>query len=298
MASYGRHQTVFINSVNRLAGGTPGDFRVNFHDGMIRAPPGTSASMALVDAVINRSWYTINETNNTFTILCIQGGSNVFTIPVGFYDVNTFKVALQVLLGIAYTVTYDSRLNKYTYTYLNKMDPFGYRFLFSDNRCAEFMGFGPLVGSTERFDGLTPLVATDPVKLSKESAVVIHCDIPTVIGACIDNFARGTFEESDVIGIIPMIVPPYDNMSFAAATGGGGGGCVFDLAVSDVSSARFYVTDENDRPLDLSFDWTLVLKFVFVNNDDDKMTALLTDLRDYEKLKHLNHHLKNNNIAP
>ena len=295
-SSYGRHQSVFINSANRIPGGTPSDFRVNFNDGMIRAPPGLFASMALVDAVINRSWYNVTAANNTFTVLSIEGSSNVFTNPVGSYDVNSFRVALQALLGIVYDVTYDARLNKYTYTYLNTSDPVGYRFRFSDNRCGELMGFGTLVGITEIFNSFTPLVGTDPVKLSKETAVVIHCDVPTVIGASIDNFSVSTFDESDVIGVIPMTAAPFDNISFAAATCGGGG-CVYDLAVTDVTSMRFYVTDENDRPLDLSFDWTLVLKFTFANHDDDKMTALLRDIRDYEKLKHLDKHLKNNNVA-
>lgn len=283
-----RTKLVVINSVNRSLG-TPSDFTVAFRDGCILAAAGETVGMEVVDACINRSWYTVSSSNNTFSLLLSGVGTTLITIPVGFYDVYSLRSTLQTLLGANWSVTYSAITNCYTYTYTQSTNYNVYALIFSGNRCSELMGFGVFTGTAGILSYGLPLVSLIPIKINKENSVLVHCDVSKTPCATLDNCSTTVFAESDIILKICNSCAPFDNMVYQCA----GESFRHDLAVQSLASMRFYVTDENNTPLPLNFDWTLTLKFIFSKGDEDRLLGLTSEIKDYLNLIVLNNHMKN-----
>jgi hypothetical protein len=79
------------------------------------------AAVKILEATIPFTYYVINSTNNTFTLLESAGlGGGTVTIPVGNYTSSEFpailKTALEVVGDLTYTVTYDNPSMKLTIT--------------------------------------------------------------------------------------------------------------------------------------------------------------------------------------
>jgi hypothetical protein len=67
MTSVFRSELIYITSANRISGNTH-DFNLNLDDTMVKAEKNQKIKVIAVDASINRSWYTIDTTNNFFTL--------------------------------------------------------------------------------------------------------------------------------------------------------------------------------------------------------------------------------------
>jgi hypothetical protein len=176
---------------------------------MVKAEKNQKIKVIAVDASINRSWYTVDSTNNTFQVFS-NGVTVTYTIPIGYYDVNTLKAQLNVLL-VGWTVTYLSLTNKYMFTSLNNGHV--YEFLFA-NRCCELLGF--LITDTPMLNFSTPLTSYLPVKLNRENSIFIHTDLPTLKYAYIDNMQNSQFFESNILLKIPIQAAPFDNRVFVS----------------------------------------------------------------------------------
>lgn len=282
-----RSKLIIINSTNRVLG-TPSDFTVTFHDGCIHAAKNETLNMVVIDACINRSWYTVSTSNNSFVLLNQLGVSVTYYIPVGFYDVNSLKGVLIGMLGTDWSITYNPIINCYTYAYNNISTMNVYSFVFSSNRCGELMGFGPYAGTNGPMSYAASLQSPFPIKINKENSVLIHCDVPKAPCATLDNCSSRIFAESDVILKICNSCAPYDNMTYQSQ---GNDTFSSDLAVSDITSLRFYITDENNSPLLVNFDWTITLKIIFFKGDEEELLKVASQMRDYLNLIVLDKHM-------
>lgn len=289
-----RSQLLLINSTHR-ATGTPSDFTITFHDGCIRAKPGHTLSMIVIDACMCRSWYTVSASNNTFTLTALTDTSStqtLITIPVGYYDVYSMRTTLLGLLNSAsvsasWAITYNPISNCYTYFYNQGPATNAFTFTFT-GRCSELMGFGTLVGATAYVTYLSPLLSTAPVKLNKENAVMIHCDVAKRPCSTLDNINTTVFSESDIILKICNSCAPFDNMTYQSQ---GNDNFNFDLAVTSITALHIYVTDENNTPLQLNFDWTMTLKLVEWTGYDNRLLEAVKEIKDYLNLIVLDKHM-------
>ena len=128
-----------------------------------------------------------------------------------------------------------------------------------------------------------------PVKVNKENSVLVHCDIVKKPCSTLDNINSVVFAESDVILKICNTCAPFDNMVYQSQ----GTDCFsYDLATKDIVAMHIYVTDENNTPLQLVFDWTLTLKMMEYSGDDDRMLTMVRGIRDYLHLIVLDNHMK------
>ena len=107
-------QLIFINSANRLSGSCY-DFLININDGLIKAEENQTINLVVLDVVLNRSWYTVQNSDNTFNIF--NGTSTTtYTIPIGYYSVTTLKSTLSTILPGGWIVSYYSTTNKFILT--------------------------------------------------------------------------------------------------------------------------------------------------------------------------------------
>eukprot|EP00732_Lithocolla_globosa_P000104 Lithocolla_globosa_v1_NODE_19_length_9697_cov_21.310620.p5 type:complete len:270 gc:universal NODE_19_length_9697_cov_21.310620:1082-1891(+) len=123
-------QIVYVDSVNKI---NANDAHTDFSVRLDIDNDQEFDKVSLLDCTIPKSNYTINSTNNTFTVEenSIQ---RTVTIPIGNYSRKSFKNVLQSELGTPasgysnYVVSYDSSSSsgdtgKYTFTVTNPSNP-------------------------------------------------------------------------------------------------------------------------------------------------------------------------------
>ncbi|PNH07793.1 hypothetical protein TSOC_005720 [Tetrabaena socialis] len=119
--------------------------------------------------------------------------------------------------------------------------------------------------------------------MNREGAVVIHCDLPKTKGSVIDNFSSPAFVESNVLVKISIESPPFDNISFKANSTDLHS---FYITAQHVHDLHLWVTDENNRALELPYDWSLTLRIDYFEGPDPlgELQKSVESLKDYVKL--------------
>jgi hypothetical protein len=213
---------------------------------MVKAEKNQKIKVIAVDASINRSWYTIDTTNNSFT-LYTNGTPSSITLPKGYYDVNSLKSQLSLLLT-GWIIVYNTLSNNYTFTPPNNGITYKFTFI---NRCCELLGF--LMTDTPTGVFASPFTPNLPLKLNREFSVFIHTDLPTLKYASIDNMQNTQSFESNILLKIPIQAAPFDNIVFVS-NGNDNYSCF--LSSKQINSLHIWVTDETNRSLILPYDWT------------------------------------------
>jgi hypothetical protein len=242
------------------------------HEGVIVLEP--------VQAVVSRSWYTVDTTNNTFQIF--DGTTiNDYVVTTGWYNLKTFLYALTILLP-SWSIGWDPMKSKYVFTPPN--DGITYKMLFPTWLCS-LLGFN--LGEEFELSFYEPLTSTIPVKMTHESVLMIHCDVPKQKYSAVENLQTADMRESTVLLKVPLTCAPLDNCVWRS---NGNDIISYELSTSNITSIRFWVTDEYNRPLLLPYDWTMTLRFSFFSETSDSktMVSLLSSMRDYARLLILN----------
>ena len=169
----------YIDSRSRLEG-TDSKFSYS-----IPIPKDTDAKfthVAILNAVIPKSYYLVRAGRNTFHII-ENGVTSTVTIPAGNYSRRSFQAVLQAQLNLSssqgwtYAITYpntstEADTGKYTYNVTNNggLQP---SFVFTTN-VFEQLGFNQ--NTTYNFAGDT-LTSANVIKMQQEDALFIHSDI-------------------------------------------------------------------------------------------------------------------------
>ena len=259
--------TVFINSKNRLSG-EMNDFIINFEDNTIVADKDTSIRVNVVGVVMNRSWYSTEEF--TFTVLS-DGNRSKHLISAGNYDVYSFMGKLQEVLT-GWTITYNIQENKYHF-----IAPTTSQLIF-DEGYEHMVGF-PFAGYS--MTG-THIISDIPVVMSKEQAVMIHCSLVKRRMAAIDNMTNENFVESHVICKIPLSGYGYfDDMVYNESSENH---FSYYISTNKIQTMRLYVTDQDGNPLSLTRDFTITIKFNYINHiNQQEELKCMHEIRDFIK---------------
>lgn len=251
----------YINSRNRL-GGDDSDFTYQLD---LRGFSRTPTSVVVLQANIPKSYYMVQDGFNTFTLAEESGGmSAVITIPAGNYTRGTLKTTIASLLNAnspnAYTYSVSTPPTnggddgKYTFTCVGHTLESSIS-VDANSNVYELLGFDP--GSTNSFVGGS-LRSTNVVKLSKEDSIKIKSDI---VGGMADNVLQEVYSFDS---------STFDNIVFTQFANEH-----YEKQIRNTSNStyRFYITDENDIPLDLNgLNWSLSI-CIYVR--DDTSRALL-----------------------
>lgn len=283
---------IYINSKNRTSG-NPWDFYLNFNDNLIKAPKDHYIQLSVQQVSINRSWYSIQTGYNTFNVTDTSGGNQTITIPVGYYNATDLRSTLQALLP-SWTITYDKKINKYSFTRPTN-GIVSYSFVIPSSVIGDLLGFNTT--ETPSFTSIAPtVISSKPIKVNADTSIYIHTNIPRQKLSAIDNI-NPTLSESDVLCSIAIQSAPFDNVVFAHNNGAD---FLYNVLAPSIHQMRIYVTNEQGTPLQLAYDWdmTLSITYIPISDNTNKMTKILNDIKDYIKLGLL-HNLDdrpNNNI--
>jgi hypothetical protein len=264
-----------MNSKQRVSG-SPYDYIVNFNDGLLKAEKGGFMRLTVVEDTINRSWYSIQEGANSFNVVDNFGNVTTITLPIAYYNAIDVRSTLSGLLPSGWSVTYDRKTNKFTFTRGND-STLSYKFVFTNN-LYEVLGFR--LGEEPTFTIANPsVVSTLPIRVNEENAVCIHTNLPQRKFSSIDNHdtVNKNFKESTLLAKIPILAPPFDNIVYQVSTPT----FVYDLTADNISTVRVWVTDENEKPLQLPYDWSMTfqIEYLPLNSQDP-----INDVRDYLRL--------------
>lgn len=278
MSTPQRTSMLYINSANRdIDSVGPGDFRVTFGNSLVQGSGGETLSVEVTDVCMNRSWYTVNSTNDVFMI------NNVaYSLPVGYYTVASLRSSLSVILP-TWIIAYDGRTNKFLYT--APTDTTSYTFSFQ-SQASSLFGFG--INDTPTIAAGATLQSYLPIKVNLESSVLIHCDLQKIRCAALDNTLVSTsisgvsaFRESDILISVGIDVPPFSNILY---TSSGTGIYSADLSQNTINRLRIWVTDELGNPLALQYDYSLALKLVFTSKTENSMDSYVKQLANDVRL--------------
>lgn len=253
-------QLIFINSKNRVRG-DKNDFYININDGLVKTETKDDIlQFSIVDAVISRSWYSIQSNNNTFQVLNITDNiTTTYDIPEGYYNVTTLLSVIKGLLPL-WVITYDKQTNKYVYQPPNNSKQ--YKFIFLEVATSYLFGFDTTEQPLASY--ASPLTSTNPVKVNAETSVIIHSDIPKIKNSCIDNISSTKFFNSDIVCVIPINASPFDNIVYSNQNDN----YTFTLSSKSLNMVRFYLTDEFNRSIQVPFDWTMTIKIEYIKEDN------------------------------
>ena len=274
-------QLLYISSANRSSG-TPGDFVVRVESSLFAAFSDTERSqITCLDATMSRSWYTVDAPRNTFLV---QSGVVPFTVTItpGYYDVYSFKrQVLAAPVMSSWSMTYASSTNKYTLT-----PPAGGTWTLSfPNDCSELLGFP--VGAEISGTSTSPIVSLIPIRMNRESSVLIQTDLAREKNASCDNINDSDFSEGNILLRIPIDAAPFDNLTYHASSS--------DLYTSFItsqrlSSIRIWLTDDRGRPLNPLYDWSMCWRVEYRQGEMsfDDIADRLDTLNDSMRLLILN----------
>lgn len=271
-----RSQLVFISSKQRISG-NPYEFVINFNDSLLRAEKGNFMRLTVQEATINRSWYSIQEGANSFHLVDNFNNVTVITFPVAYYSALDIRSTLQGLMPSGWAINYERKTNKFSFTRGFDSTP-SYKFVFFNN-LSEVLGFRQNEQPTFTQANRT-IISTLPIRVNEENAVVIHTDLPKSKFSTMDNHDTNnrSFKESTILCKIPIQAPPFDNVVYHVQANE----FVYDLTAANISTVRVWVTDENDRVLQLPYDWSMTWKVEHLPMGNGR--DALEDMRDYLKL--------------
>lgn len=270
---------IFINSKNRLQG-TPYDFTINFNNDLIKAPKDCFIQLNVEQVSLNRSWYSIQEGLNTFDITNSNGGYIRITLPPGYYNAADLRVQLQTQLT-GFIISYDKKLNKFSFTALDfSGGVVWWKFTFTVGSISDMFGFNQTEIPTMTLANPT-VVSTKPIKVNADASVVIHTNIPRQKLSALDNFAQQTITESDVLCVVPINAPPFDNIIYNRNNT-----CDFTYTVlaPAIHGLRIYITNEQNTVLKLPYDFNMTLSVQYIPFSPDDAKPVLEDMRDMMRL--------------
>lgn len=270
---------IFITSKNRISG-TPWDFNINFNNELIKAPKGHYIQLSVEQVSINRSWYSIQEGYNTFDFVNNIGGFMRVTLPPGYYNAADLRAQLQSQIGHIFTITYDKKVNKFTFTAYNFSGGVTWwKFGFTIESVAQMFGFN-LTDSPMMTVASPTVVSSKPIKVNEDANILIRTNLPRQRFSGIDNL-KPTFIESDILCSIPILSAPFDNVVFSRNSITN---FTYNILAPTIHGVRIYVTNEDDVFLKMPYDWTMTwsIKYLPYNTDDTK--PILENIRDMMRL--------------
>ena len=268
---------IYITSANRLSG-TPSDFTVSLPNSVLANPWGGRTKVTVVDAILNRCFYSVRSINNAFSVTQTNTGTvTEYQVPLGNYTIQSWQTALTALLA-GWKITHNPTSGLCTFL----PTAVGVYKMTFHGRTASLFGFNQ--GETPTATNVSPIVSAFPLKLNIDSFINIHHSLPKMFNSSVANYRQQDFQENDVLVRLPCNVPPFANITYQNTRDD----YSFYLGNTHVNSLRLYLSSEWYDSLDpFSYDWSLTLRIDYEAIDDPELIniAKLTEMN--EKLQYL-----------
>lgn len=282
---------IFINSKN--IEGSPCDFRILLDDSFLK----TQQEYHRMQITLTRfasfvDWYSINETNNQFTIIRQSQLLNTnITIPTGNYRYSQLASLLSTLYS-GWTVSYDPFKNK-----LN-MD-FGAvsHFLSFTGNSWKALGFASNEDIQTSLAGTKHIIrSTYMLKAGTgDDRIILKLrDVTPASGYNYDNYGSedGKFKTSRILCNIPLNAAPYTLLQYRDD----GDNMSLMVTESVLKRIRFVMTNDEDELMTYITNFHMVVKVdVYdIRDGNEELIPVLKEMSEYSKLNFLSSNLNGN----
>lgn len=250
-----------VNTTHRNSGDI-NDFKINLNHDNFRTEHFTDKiTISPITCVIPRTWYQINQYNDSFTI-SVDNIHHVIQIKNGNYNVLTLLSEIEAKFTILDAkIEYDQIQNKYIFSSIDN-DKI-YELIFTNYSCF-LLGFG--LNDIIEFSFVSSQISTIPINMNIEKSIKIHSNIPFINNSCIDNNNKiNDFIPSTTLLSFPIKVAPFENCIFESNNHEN---IIHTLSHSNLESINFWITDDLNRPLLLTHDWSILLKVTYTSQED------------------------------
>ena len=233
----------FKINTNALDSGRPEDFYVDIKNNLLNEE--TDVSMSLESLTSPLTMYNINQYNNT-----IQGalettttnlGVTSFDISTGNYNITNFTTAFNSVNNLGISAVYDNILQRFTFNNTGS----GYIEL-NPTKKQKFLGLNQNIlhlGTTSIIGDQTPI-------FTGTNSININTDIQ------MESTNNKDFNSTLFKSVYPNVslgnVQSWTNHKFSH----------IKLRQNNIGYQRFWITDENDDPIDLNgANWEMTLLY-------------------------------------
>ena len=222
----------FANQVN----GTTSD--VEFYLPLIEIPSQHYIYLSLQSAFIPYSFYNVDNTNNTLTVL-IDGAVKSFKIPVGNYNAFQLQTTLNTFI-VNFVFLYNIITNKFTISFSTNFT------ISQTSTCLKLLGIQSLFISTNN-----TLTSDGVVNLLNKMCICVHSNLQTVNISTNDDRYDYTIICSIPVNVQPYSLISYTNMSNLKS-------CLYTTSLSYV---KFQLKDQDGNIIDLNgCHWSCVIQ--------------------------------------
>jgi len=111
--------------------------------------------------------------------------------------------------------------------------------------------------------------------MNQDTSLFIRTDIPRQRYSCLDNLNSENFTESDILAAIPVNISPFNTISISDSNQ-----FSFYMSSRVLNVFRLYITDQNSISIPLKWDYTIGLKFEYIENRvPDESLETLEEIR-------------------
>lgn len=293
MASRTRTQLLYLGSKNRQKreATTPSDFELAFDTGCIELHLPGFIRATVLEVTMPRSWFNVTEMNSIFVwrnhtqnfLGLATLGVYPRTLPLEQLQANFNLTQMAENMKRNLPPGWDCKhlpdQGVIEWTVPSDGQVWGISFL-PDKTTHELLGFDVTDKPTayystppDGFDNVdTPPTnkfrSKRPARASSSTSVVVHATLPKARMSVMNNTstqqstqaqsqAQGKLMENDSLVKFPIDKAPFDTLTYTASHADL---FSFDLTASKIHNMRIFVTDEHQRPLLLTQDWTFTLR--------------------------------------
>jgi len=190
---------IYINS--RYATETVGGNIANsiYYLPVIEIPDGHHIYLSLQNASIPYSFYSITNFDNTFSWGVVSGTVNTYFIQPGNYNITQLIDVLKTVMGVSYTITYNSITSKILITHATS------NFTIYAGTINHVLGFSKTSNTTSTGN---ILYGRDCVNLNQIRALNIEINFPTY------NVNVAQAFNQNILATIPVYVAPFSIITY------------------------------------------------------------------------------------
>lgn len=260
---------LFINSKDRVSG-TIERFKIEIPPHLLHKEKDQKMRIILNDVILPYTWYNIQASNNTFTMIEHIGNPPTQTITTisltpGSYHVIQLRDYLRAQLNAAlvytYTVVFDETSAKFTFTNDNNSNPNFDVLRFATNSAHKLLGFQ--ADSQNTFSAKT-LVSSGAVNMMFTDGLFLHCDLPNT-NVNKGTGTRETYHVSNAFAKLSINTAPFSTIIYQNTNDD----YLLNVPGSHLQNMTFTLKTLDHEVISLNDEYSFTLKLE-VYEDDEK----------------------------
>ena len=270
-------QNIIFQSKNRQVGTTT-NTQIDFAENMILCDDDELMSIKLSSFSLYSNQYLINDTNNSFTLVKVSDISYTnFVLPSGTYPYKTLADTINLLAG-GKICTYNRVQNKLYFTFTEP-----YTLIFNDLSYA-ILGFD---NASYTGTSISSVYVLNPTVNIQNLCIHLKNLTPYKVYN-IDN-TKGYTTISDCLMVIPYRIEPFDTFYYENT----GNQYVMFFNEKKIQELEIIITDMDGNEIVNLPDWTMTFQIdTHIDNDEQTIITLLTNIFEYTKLNFLSNYTK------